>query len=83
MNKIIDFHAEWCGPCKLQKPILDKFAKENNIDVEYVDVDENPEIAQKYGIRSVPTMIYVKNGEAVQTLVGLHKESLLKEKVLV
>jgi len=81
-NVIINFHADWCSPCKLQKPILEKFAKENNIEIEDVDIEENCEMAQKYGIRSVPTMVYTRNNIIVETLVGLQKESLLKAKLL-
>lgn len=81
MNKIIDFHATWCGPCKVQKPILEKVAKELNIAVEYVDIEESPDVAQKYGIRAVPTLVMLKDEQIVNKLVGLQKESILKEKL--
>ena len=82
-NVIIDFYADWCAPCKIQKPILEKFASENNIEVQYVDVEEKPEVAQQYGVRSLPTLVYLRNGSPVETLVGLQKESTLKAKVVI
>lgn len=82
MTKIIDFNATWCGPCKAQKPILEKVGKELGIEIEYVDIDEQPEMVVKYKIRSVPTMVILKDEEIKNTLVGFHKESMLKEKLL-
>jgi thioredoxin 1 len=82
MDKVIDFHATWCSPCKVQKPILEKVAKELGVEVEYVDIEEQPEMAAKYKVRSVPTMVILKDGEIKNTLVGFHKESMLKEKLL-
>lgn len=82
-NTIIDFYADWCAPCKVQKPILEKFAKENNIEVEYVNIDETPEVAQKYNVRSLPTLVHLKDGKPVTTLVGLQKEATLKTKIII
>ncbi|MFP4632544.1 MAG: thioredoxin [Halobacteriota archaeon] len=71
-----DFHAEWCGPCKQQDPIIDELAEEHP-DVEFmkVDVDEEPDVAQEYGVRSVPTIVVERDGEVVEKFIGLTQAS--------
>lgn len=79
---LIDFYADWCGPCKMMSPIIDQIAKELNgkAKVGKINVDENQELAMEYGVMSIPTIIIFKNGEVYKTLVGLRdKEELLKE----
>ena len=77
---LIDFWATWCGPCKMMAPVVEQIASEisGNVKVGKVDVDENSELAVKYGIMSIPTFIIFENGNPVKTLVGMQdKETLL------
>jgi thioredoxin 1 len=70
---LVDFYADWCGPCKMLAPLLEEIADEcNNIVICKVNVDESPMIAAKYSIMSIPTLILFKNGEMVTTLVGFN-----------
>ena len=69
---IVDFYADWCGPCKIMSPIIDKIAEENeNVNVGKVNVDNNPELAEKFEIMSIPTIIIFKNGEISKTFIGV------------
>ena len=76
---LVDFWAPWCGPCKMQTPILEKVAAEigEKAVIAKVNVDENPELAAKYGIRSIPTLILFKDGENKQQFVGLQQQAAL------
>ena len=79
MIKILDFYAEWCGPCKAMSPILDQIEDElDDVIIEKYDVEDNEEIVEDYGIRSVPTLVFIKDDEIVSKHVG----SLSKEKLL-
>lgn len=72
VTAIVDFYADWCGPCKMQSPIIDKIAEEHSeIKVGKVNVDDNQELAEKYGIMSIPTILIIKNGEVTKQFVGL------------
>ena len=78
---LVDFFATWCGPCKMMAPVIDEVAAEKSgtASVYKIDIDENPEIAQKYGVMSIPTFIAFKNGEpAAKTLGAQPKEKILE-----
>ncbi len=78
---LIDFWAEWCGPCKQIAPILEEISEEykEKITIGKLDVDENPEIAGKFQIRGIPTMLYFNNGELIDTKVGMSsKDDLIQ-----
>ena len=76
---VIDFWAPWCGPCKMQTPILEKVAAAvgDKAVIAKVNVDEAPELAAKFGIRSIPTLVILKDGENKQQFVGLQQEAAL------
>ncbi len=76
---IVDFHALWCGPCKTQSPILKQVAEElgERIKVVKIDVDQNPIIASRYQIQSVPTLMIFKNGEIKYKQAGVHSKAQL------
>lgn len=80
---IVDFWAPWCGPCQAFSPILAEFEAENEgkIAVVKVNVDEEPEIAIKYKVASIPTIIVFKNGEAYQKRIGLQTKEVLSEMI--
>ena len=79
---LVDFWAEWCGPCKTVAPILDEIADENagKLRIAKLNVDDNPSIAQRFGVMSIPTMIVFKDGEPAKRMVGAKgKGQLLTE----
>lgn len=79
---VVDFFATWCGPCKAQSPILEEMNQENeNIKFVKVDVDKNAELAEKYDIMSIPTIIVFKNGNAIKQFVGLTEKDAILEVV--
>jgi len=77
---LIDFWAEWCGPCKMLSPILDEISNERGLLVGKLNVDENPSKPTEYSISSIPTMVLFKSGQPVKTIIGAKpKHLLLKE----
>lgn len=73
---IVDFYADWCGPCKMQSRVLDELTEYNIV---RVNVDENEDLAKKYGVMSIPTLVKFKNGEEVDKNIGfLSKDALIE-----
>lgn len=80
---LVDFFATWCGPCKMQSPILEqvKAVVGDDANIIKVDIDRNQELAARYHVQSVPTLILFKNGEPVWRTVGLQQQNLLVDKL--
>lgn len=80
---VVDFWAEWCGPCRMVGPVVEELAKayEGRAIVGKVNVDANPQVATKYGIRSIPTILFLKNGEIKNRNVGASPLATLAEKL--
>ncbi len=78
---LVDFWAEWCGPCKMLGPILEEISKDlkNKIQIVKVNLDENQDLAMKYSIRSIPTLLLFKDGQLIDTKIGLLPKSDLVE----
>lgn len=78
----VDFYADWCGPCRMMSPVIDNLAEEyaGKIKVGKVNVDENGDLAVKYGIMSIPNMVFFKNGEVADRVVGAIPKPAMKEK---
>jgi thioredoxin 1 len=81
---LLDFWAEWCGPCKMISPLVEELAKEydGKLKVGKVDVDSNQQTSMQYGIRSIPTLLIFKGGKVVDQLVGAVPKKMLTEKVI-
>ncbi|ASG67967.1 thioredoxin [Francisella halioticida] len=79
---LVDFYADWCGPCKTLGPILDELSKDyKDAVIVKINVDDNQNLAAKFGIRSIPTMIIFKNSKHVETLSGVHTKTQLEQKL--
>ena len=82
MIEVIDFWAPWCGPCKVMGPIIDRLAEKygdnENVIIRKVNADEFPQETVDHGVRSIPTLIFKKNGEVFNRLIGVKKESELE-----
>ncbi|GMU86130.1 MAG: thioredoxin [Ignavibacteriales bacterium] len=80
---LVDFWAVWCGPCKMIAPVVEEIAGEyaGKLKVAKVDVDENPASGQKYGVRSIPTLLLFKNGKVVETIIGAMPKPKLLDRI--
>ncbi|MFH8447051.1 thioredoxin [Streptomyces sp. NPDC018026] len=80
---LVDFWAEWCGPCRLVAPVLEQLAAEyrDRIEVVQLDVDANPRTAAEYGVRSIPTLHVFRGGKVVETVVGAMPKTALEQKL--
>lgn len=80
---VIDFWAEWCGPCRMVGPIIEELSSEydGKVIIGKVDVDNNDEVTSKYGIRNIPTILFIKDGEVVDKQVGAAAKSVFVEKI--
>lgn len=80
---VVDFWAEWCGPCRLIGPVIEELSKEYNgsVNIGKLDVDNNPEVTMKYGVRSIPTILFIKNGEVIDKHVGTATKATLEDKI--
>ena len=78
---LVDYWAEWCGPCRMIAPILDEVAGEykGKVTVAKLNVDENPNVASKYGIMSIPTLMIFKNGEMASRLIGAYPKAKIEQ----
>ncbi|MFS1663643.1 thioredoxin [Streptococcus sp. zg-JUN1979] len=78
---LVDFWATWCGPCRMQAPILDQLSQEldeDTVKIVKLDVDANPETARAFGIMSIPTLMFKKDGQVVKQVAGVHTKEQLK-----
>ena len=80
---VIDFWAEWCGPCRVVGPVIEELSKDyhGKVNIGKVNVDFNPEISMMYGIRNIPTILFIKNGQVIDKQVGAVAKSVLDAKV--
>ena len=78
MKEILYFSSGWCHPCKKFKPVMEQVSQ--HIPVKFVNVDENPQLSAQYNIRSIPTLVFLKNGQEVDKSIGVLTETQVKEK---
>ncbi len=80
---VIDFWAEWCGPCRMIAPMVEELAAEyaDRVNIGKCDVGENDDITMKYGVRNIPTIVFIRNGEVVDRQVGTCQKAALAEKI--
>ena len=81
--QLVDFYADWCGPCVVMKPVVEELVNElkGKVEVKKVNVDENQEEASKYGVMSIPTYLILKDGKEVDRFVGVQSKEVIKHKL--
>lgn len=80
---LVDFGAQWCGPCKAVSPIVDELSDKYGSEavIGKVDIDENPDLCEKFGIRNIPTILFIRDGEVVDKIVGAVAKEKISEKL--
>lgn len=80
---LVDFYADWCGPCKMMSPVIDEVSKEyeGRLKVGKINVDESPDTAGKYRVMSIPTLLFIKNGQVVDQIIGAVPKRQLTDKI--
>ncbi len=80
---VVDFWAEWCGPCRLVSPIIDELSSEydGKVTIGKLDVDSNPAVSMQFGVRSIPTILFIKDGKVVDKQIGTATKAHLKQKI--
>ena len=80
---VVDFWAPWCAPCRIVSPIIDELAREfaGKVKVGKINVDENPKVAGQYGVMSIPSIVFFKNGQPVKTMVGAQNKENYKQEI--
>ena len=80
---VVDFWAEWCGPCKMVAPVIEELAKDyqGKIKVAKMDVDQNRTTPTRFGVRNIPTLIFFKGGEVAQTIIGAQPKSSIEDEL--
>lgn len=80
---LVDFYADWCGPCKMLAPTIEEVAKEykNSVKVGKLNVDESPKTAEKYRVMTIPTLLFIKNGQVLDTVVGVIPKAQITERL--
>lgn len=79
---VVDFYADWCGPCKMLAPVIEALAEEmTDVKIGKLNVDNAPEVARTYGVMNIPTILFLKDGKAVEKIVGVVPRETLVEKI--
>lgn len=79
-NKVlVDFYANWCGPCKMLSPVLEELSKETKVDIIKIDVDAHQDLAKEYGVMSIPCLILFENGKEIKRNIGFMPKAKIKE----
>ncbi len=80
---VVDFWAEWCGPCRLVAPIIDELSKEyeGKVNIGKLNVDHNPQVSMQFGVRSIPTILFLKDGKIADKQVGTTTKANIKQKI--